>query len=508
MKKGICLLLSICCLMTMTGCSQETQDDDQEVPTLSPAEVPYHIPDGDEVIGSAEYRVLYTPDVNLLHMTPRMARTEPGELDEIIESLAQRQLETENQRARENGEEDRELSLYGDRPVEVSGGICTVNLGTSALRMPSGDFYKFCIALATTLCDLNEISFVNVLVAEQSVGMDITGSLAMGSLTGHPNENLPVLWEQMEAKRTPLGQELAKTPLNTMGTLYYPLPEGRGISCEARLLTFEGQTPQQLCVGLLEEMDQVLSEKSIPAVQPLLIHDPVISELDDGGRLVTLSFYEDLEDQLKGIGLDAVCLVAAITYTFTTFIPGVAAVCIRLGEQPVTTLSGTRFGPLTILGGLVRRELFRDFLMDKALVYLKRDGKLTPCEHTLFWRNSDRAREQLLALMEGPTEEERRQEIEPSLPEGLRDDDILGVASEGDTLLVNLSGEFRKAMESLTPEEEMLACYSMVNTLCELTGLRRVCFFFEGEQTETVAGALYWAGTFFYNPSLKEETDG
>ncbi len=93
-----------------------------------------------------------------------------------------------------------------------------------------------------------------------------------------------------------------------------------------------------------------------------------------------------------------------------------------------------------------------------------------------------------------------------TLPAGLQEEDILGIAAEGETLLVNLSDHFREAIEQQGPDAEMMLCYSMVNTLCRNTGLRRMCFFFEGEQVEQIAGTLYWAGEFLYNPALDEQT--
>ena len=48
----------------------------------------------------------------------------------------------------------------------------------------------------------------------------------------------------------------------------------------------------------------------------------------------------------------------------------------------------------------------------------------------------------------------------------------------------------------------MLLCYAIVNTLCRNTGMKKVCFFFEGQQEETIAGEIYWAGVFFYNPEV------
>ena len=84
----------------------------------------------------------------------------------------------------------------------------------------------------------------------------------------------------------------------------------------------------------------------------------------------------------------------------------------------------------------------------------------------------------------------------------MREDDLLGISAEGDTLLVNFTGRFRDAIAEQGAENEMLLCYAIVNTLCGNTGMRRVCFFFEGEQTEEIAGRIYWAGEFLFNPEL------
>ena len=76
---------------------------------------------------------------------------------------------------------------------------------------------------------------------------------------------------------------------------------------------------------------------------------------------------------------------------------------------------------------------------------------------------------------------------------------------EDDTLLVNLSESFRAEIQAQGETAETLICYSMVNTLCKNTGMKRVRFFFEGEQVEYVAGVIYWAGEFMYNIGLAEK---
>ena len=508
-RKGMCLLLALCCLTVLSGCSGRREEDRQPVPTLPPAES-YHVaPDQDEVISEGgEYRI-YLPGRDDLGLVSRSIELEPADLSDTAEMLVRTLIAYPGDEETRKLGGNRALGLYGEDAVEVSGGVCTVNLTSSALQLSLREYYKNCLALATTLCELKEINSVNILTADQSVGLDITGNLPMGTLTAHPGENLAVLWEQMEAKRTPLGEDLSKTPMSALATLYYPLQDGQGIACATRLVSFEGQTPQQLAIGLINAVSSVRRSttggQGFPELSELLLHDPVTSELEEGGRLITLSLSEDAEDLIKAGGADLACTVAALTYTLTTFIPGIAAVCIRIGDRPITELRTNHFETVTALGGLVKRNTVSSFLMGSTTVYLARNGILCECERPVDRRLADSPRAQLCALMEGPDGREQMEGIVATLPESVREDDILGIRAEGDTLLVNLSEGFRSEIQERGPETEILVCYSMVDTLCRNTGMKRVCFFFEGTQVETIAGAIYWAGEFLYNIGLAEK---
>ena len=508
-KRAACLLLGLCCLICLSGCSGSVDEEKKPAATLPPAEARYIAPDGDGMIfEEAEYRI-FLPGRDDLHLVSRSIQLEPANLNDTAEMLVRSLISYPGDEETTRLGGTRPLDLYGSHPIEISGGICTINLATSALQLSPSVFYRNCVALATTLCELNEINSVNIIVADQSVGLDVTGNLAMGTLSAHPGENLPVLWEQMEAKRTPLGEDLSKTPLNAQATLYYPLSDCRGMGCTTRMVNFEGQTPQQLAVGLLDAMSDVRRSMAgglaFPELKNLLLHDPVTSELEDGGRLITLSFREDAEEQLEAGGTDLACFVAATTYTMTTFIPGIAAVCVRIGDTPIAELRSERFETVTALGGLVTRNAMEPFLMSNTTVYFARNGILCECERPITRSAADSPRAQLCVLLEGPDSTEQAEGITGTLPGGIREDDILGITSEGDTLLVNLSEGFRSEIQSEGGDAETLICYSMVNTLCRNTGMKRIRFFFEGEQVESIAGVIYWAGEFMYNTGLAEK---
>jgi hypothetical protein len=504
MKKILCLALVLSLTVLMTGCAGKGGEELTPVETLAPATVPYEAPDGDRVTRSqADYQVFF-PEKNGQKLTVGSIHLDAADLKETATALVRNVLAEIN----ENGalRTDRELETVREIPVEISGGICTVNLSSSALQLSYSDYYRLSLALSSTLCSLEEIRYVNVLTSGQSVALDSAGRLPMGSLVSHADENLSVLWEQMEARRTPQGGDPARTALNTQATVYYPLTEGRGIACESLRITFEGQTASKLSSALLDAMSATVRNRiesaNVPDLWEYMVHEPVTSEMEEGGRLITLSFREDLQELADAWKTDIACLAAAVTMTLTTFVPGTAAVCFRIGDKPVTDLDNSRFRIGTILGGLMRRNVFETFLTGSTEVYFVKDGKLIRTEKPVARDAGDSPRAQLAALMEGPDSVDREKGIYSPLPEGVREDDVLGISAEGDTLVVNFTGRFRDGIREQGPETEMLLCYAIVNTLCGNSGMKKVCFFFEGEQAEEIAGEIYWAGEFMFNPDV------
>lgn len=506
MKRVLCLLTALCCALLMSGCTGTRIEEDQTpVATLPPAEARFAAPDGDASNIETHTYNLYFPGRDGLSLVSHSTELETENLYDTVEKLLQELFEFTGDKDAIALGKDRPLELYGDYPIEISGGVCTINLARSARNLESKNYYKNCLAIATTLCELKEINNVNILVDSQSNPLDISGYLPMGSLMGHPGESIQALWEQTDAKKTPIsGGNQSKNPLNALTTIYYPLPDSRGVACSVRRVNFTGQTPAQLAAGLIDEIGKTRGS-GLPELKDLLLHEPVLSSQEGGKRILTLSLRDDAETVLKEARTDLACFMAATTLTLTTFIPDISAVCIRIGGKPRTELKTDRFEPVVALSGLVERRAVQQFLMGSVAVFFARDGILCECERPVACRSVNSLRSQLSALMEGPDPTEREQGIAATLPEAVREDDILGISAEGDTLLINLSESFRAEIQAQGPENETLICYSMVNTLCRNTGMKRVRFFFEGEQEENIAGTIYWAGEFMYNIGLAEK---
>ncbi|MBQ7137923.1 MAG: GerMN domain-containing protein [Clostridia bacterium] len=389
-----------------------------------------------------------------------------------------------------------QLSLSGANPVEISGSVCTVNLSASALQLTMQDLYTAALCISSTLCALEDVRYVNLLIAGTPVAMDVGGHLPLGALNGSTGAELPVQWEQFSARRTPAGELPAHTALTATATLYFPLRDGSGIVAEPRRISFPGQHPQQQVVALLSALStgaQLLENTAdLPDLNALLLFTPEVTQLDSGGRRAILHFTADVKERLLAANCDPNAVFAAITTTLTTFVPSLQQVCILVGDGALTSLYSDQLGSLLFPGGLMNRSTFAHALMGQTTVYVPAAHGLAARTLSLPYRSAANPRTLLLALASPKV---------GALPAGLTDADILGLALQDDTLLVNLSARYAEVIRT-SSSDQRLAAYAVVNTLCEMLNVRRVRFYFGGAQVESLGSSLCWNGEFLYNPAL------
>ena len=387
-----------------------------------------------------------------------------------------------------------QLALSGANPVEISGGVCTVNLSASALQLSMQDLYTAALCISSTLCGLSDVRYVNLLIAGTPIAMDVGGHLPLGSLNGSTGAELPVQWEQFSARRTPAGELPAHTPLTATATLYFPLADGSGIVAEPRRISFPGQHPQQQVVALLAALSagaqQLETTADMPDLTRLLLFTPEVTGLESGGRRATLHFTADIQQRLVNAGCDPSAVFAAITATLTTFVPSLQQVCILVGDGALTSLYSEHLGSMLFPGGLMNRQSFAHALMGQTTVYVPAGHSLAARMLSLPYRSASSPRTLLLALSQ----------LE-ALPAGLTDADILGLSVQDGTLLVNLSARYADVIRS-SVQDQRLSAYAAVNTLCAVLNVRRVRFYFGSTAIDSLGSTLCWNGEFLYNPAL------
>lgn len=76
--------------------------------------------------------------------------------------------------------------------------------------------------IANTLTTLPEIEWVNFLVVDRPVGLDIANTLPMGAFSATTAQDIGAAYEQLLSRRVDSGSDASLKPLTSNVTLYFP----------------------------------------------------------------------------------------------------------------------------------------------------------------------------------------------------------------------------------------------------------------------------------------------
>ena len=501
--RAACILCALC--LALTGCVARQSAPASRV-TLPPVNFGREAPENDVNQTYEQTVLLYLPsrEGDQLLAVPQTAtlsaaRHDARELCEML--LGHRGTDS----AAPLGDEV-ELSLAETDPVEVSGTVATVSLAASALRLSHEQLFVAGQALANTLGQFGDITAVNVLIAGAQPGLNIASTLPAGCFVPNLREDLGTLWARASAPA-------AAGRRSFVTALYYPAPSGKGVLCEARTLSFPSQELPAMALTLLEALaagaENLPTSPRCAALRTLLIGEPTLEEAG-GQRRIVFRFAEELNTALLDVGITRSVMMASLVYTMTTFLPGIEGIEVRIGSDRINTLTpsgiyGSAGEQMTIAfqDGLMRRRDFPVFLLSYCALYFSNgQGGLTRVLRPIPYYECSNARALIQQLMLGPQPFDSQTGLYASLPQGLRSADLLGVAFEGGAMLLNFSSQLASLSGDLSAEGERRLIYAVVNTLCELKGVKRVAFFIQGDQPETLAGTLFLPGDFLPNADL------
>ncbi len=512
MKRCLAYLLLLSLLPVLSSCSEPELLKADALNSLPPAIIPYEAPLGTEDMHYRTDLPLFLPTLNEQNLTAVISPVEceygVSNAQAIVSALLNQP--TDHVHLQLGGSS--QLFLSARFPVETAGSVCTVQLDTSALSASTEHLYTAGLAIASTLYGVENIRYVNVLVNERAIGMDLTDNLPMGSLTQHSGVDLPVLLQQIDARRTPLGRDPASVPLTCTATLYFPLQGETGFIPEVRNLTFQGQTPSLLAEGLLQALSTGSQYSQgathMPDLISFLSQAPDVSELPGGGRLLTLRFVSDLTSRVALLGFDPSAVIGSMVYTLTTCIPALSAVRIFSGSTLMTSLTGDTFGSLYFEEGQQHRRQYTSGLRDLTEICLSRGESLELVTRAVPFSSATSPSVLLSLLSKGPTEDEIHEGLSGVFPFEMDETDLLGIGITDDLLLLNLSAACEEAIRKMDHAGQQKLAYALVITLCKALGTRRVRFFFDSSAPETLGTDVYWGGEFLLNHALLEESRG
>lgn len=371
-------------------------------------------------------------------------------------------------------------AVRGERLLEVSCGVATVDLPARVRTLSQEMLFAVRMAIANTLTEFSEISYVNVLIGGREEGLDLGATLPVGTITRVDDLDVGARYSRLHEQRLSTGG------VTLLTTLYFPAAEGGLLLPEVRSVAYAQVSPIEYLYTLLGELGKgaslALCAQDVPAPLDYIEEMPEIVRTEDGYLAIELRLSDALAPALGAAGLTRETYLAMLTDTLMGFVPGVEGLRVTIGGETAAEL--------------MTRSAFEGCIGAPATLYAMDGDGLSRVRRVLPEADASNARARLAALMRLGDEDWF------ALPEGLTPEDILAVYAGGETIAVNLSGTFRDALAGLDRRQERAAVYAMVNTLTEGTRASRVAFFFEGEQVEKLAGELEMRGTFLRNPGM------
>lgn len=503
-------VLTTACL-TLAACSGVPVRDQTPV-ALPTAGAPYVAPIGDAALEYAAQATLYLPRIGSASLVSVTETVGFSAARPAAESVVRALLAySGNGVAGALGGEVR-LSLYGANPVEVSGDVATVNLAASALQLDRASLYLCGQAIANTLTELPGIRYVNILVMDKQIGLDLGNTLPMGALTRSLGGDMGAAYEQAAAQRVQADEDPAQKRLTVTAALYFPLTAINGVAAEARNVSFTSQAAGDMALRLIRELaegPEVASGScALPLLADLLLEPPTLYEPQGGGgKAVALRFDSALYDMLSTLGVPRASAYASLAYTLCTFLPNVTGITVTVGEEGVEHVMLGATEGILFDGTLMRRAHFAPLLTDVCTLYLAdaQNTRLTTVHRPVPYYQRTSPRALLLQLFRGPAPEDSAQGTMPVVPAALLTDaDILGLSLVGDTLVVNLSDRFRQAGAGISAQQDRLLAYSLTNTLLCDGRATRLYLFVSCKPAEDFTGEIYWAGPFYRNLGLAQ----
>ena len=484
----IALLLALC--LGLGGCALRGQEKEAagEISLPQPADEPENMILGESASGGMVEVALYHPASDF----SGFSTVNQGLHVEVGQSLPEAAVEALLGSGIRAAADVRLLSC------EFSCDTVTVNLSIDARNANSPqELLALQTAIGNTVLGIDGVRAANVLIADRSEGCC---QLPVGVQT-EIVPSVTAAYAQLQAESARLNQAGA-APIERTALLYFPTEGGEWLVPELRSLTVSDGAFAPALLDALKAgpADERCAIASIPEGAELLEDAPAVETLSTGERVLTLNFTSALANYLAFSGLEVWELAGSITMTMTSFLPELDGVKLMVNSEPITMCAiGETI--LQFRDGLMRRRDFADRVGSVATLYLLNEGDwLQGVERAVSMRSALSPKRLLTELFAFSGIENAPYRL--PIPAVVYAEDLLGVQVSGGIARVNLSANFYRSCQTLSPRAERDLVYAMVNTLCTLDGVRAVRFYVEGRAADTLAGSVYLRSPLLPNPGL------
>ena len=489
------IALMLICALSLSGCmfSSRELNAPEEIPLPEPSPEPQNMILGEQLPNQSANVTLYfaASDGAGFTTVTRSVRTESGESlpEAVVDALLSSRV--------------RDSAFYpsGDTRLlscEYACGLATVNLSLDARNVQSAqELLALETSIGNTLLSLPNVRGVNVLIGSQSEGYSQMPSGVQTEIIS----SVTASYAQVQAEREHLSSGDSSS-ITRKAALYFPTENGGWLVPELREVTFDTADFINPLINALKAgpKDESTAIASIPEGVELMDEKPAVVTLPSGQHVLSLNFSSTLANYLAFSGLDLWELLGSLTLTLCSFLPEVDAIRVMVNGEPIT-ICEIGDAIVSFPNGLIRRNSFSSHIGSVATLYLVNDeNALTAVTRPVSMRSAYSPKSLLTELFYYAGGDASQPRF--PAPASVYSEDLLGVQVSEGVAKVNLSASFYRSCQTLGAEDERNLVYSMVNTLCNMDGIRGVRFYVEGLSAETLAGSIYLQSVLLPNPGI------
>ena len=362
--------------------------------------------------------------------------------------------------------------------LERTGGLVCVDLSLDAAAAQDEARLTMAAAIANSLLDSGAATAVQILVG--GCQLEVC-SLPVGVFT-QPVGSAAAAYAQAqsEAARLKSGSGVSRKL-----AVYLPDATGEWLLPSVADITFTSAYPAAALAELIAN--------SLVPEGGVILGDPFARVTERGLRVLEVNLSASLLDADGRLPWSA---AGSVVMTALSFLPETDAVRLSVEGVPMDGLASVPSS-----GPDFARKDFSCRVAGTCNLYFS-DGSDSLALRT---RAVSQAVQQsplaiLRALLDGPLDCESG--AVPPFPEGVSSADLRGLSLEDGIASVSLSANFYRRCQNLSYQAERTAVYAIVNTLCDISGIRGVKLFIEGISPQVLSRKIYLRSVLLPNPGL------
>lgn len=350
--------------------------------------------------------------------------------------------------------------------IETMYDAVNVNLSTAALKTDD-QIFNLSLALANTLTEFLNMDYVNVYVNGKAVGFQ---GKPVGALTH--NQGILADEKSKQVQHTAPSAQIPTVLYFLDNSEKYLVPEVRNIQYSS-----ENYVPR-IIDELAKGPEQMYNNRQSVDAGIHLVGAPQVPTDPDGKQTLQVDLNKSPVVFTQGFEDGEKLAKASIVYSLLGFYPGVDR--IRFTVNGVAADSN-----------VYTKESFQSFIGATVRLYFPNADStmLMPVDRTVSQDIASYPSTIVSELIRGPAQTDSSA-LWPVFPSGVGPQDVNGVYTAGDIVVVDFNQSILAKLKGVTPEDEMLMVYAIINSLTYLPDIRLVQFLVDGKRVQFLAGTM------------------